>query len=96
MKDGRSIYLLGEGRLINLASAEGHPACVMDMSFSLQALATEYLKKNQGKLGNRVCNIPREIDEWVASLKLKSMGIAIDQLTREQEEYLVSWEGGTV
>lgn len=96
LKDGRSIYLLGEGRLINLASAEGHPACVMDMSFSLQALSTEYLKKNQGQLGNRVCNVPREIDEWVASLKLKSMGISIDQLTREQEEYLVSWEGGTV
>lgn len=96
LKDGRSIYLLGEGRLINLASAEGHPACVMDMSFSVQALSTEYLKKNQGKLGNRVCNVPREIDEWVASLKLKSMGVSIDQLTREQEEYLVSWEGGTV
>jgi adenosylhomocysteinase len=96
LKDGRSICLLGEGRLINLAAAEGHPACVMDMSFSVQALSTEYLKKNQGKLGNRVCNIPREIDEWVASLKLKSMGVSIDQLTREQEEYLVSWEGGTV
>lgn len=96
LKDGRSIYLLGEGRLINLAAAEGHPACVMDMSFSVQALSTEYLKKNQGQLGNRVCNVPREIDEWVASLKLKSMGVSIDQLTREQEEYLVSWEGGTV
>lgn len=96
LKDRRSIYLLGEGRLINLASAEGHPACVMDMSFSLQALASEYLKKNQGRLGNRVCNIPREIDEWVASLKLKSMGVSLDQLTREQEEYLVSWEAGTV
>ncbi len=96
LKNGHSIYLLGEGRLINLASAEGHPACVMDMSFSLQALATEYLKKNQGQLENRVYNVPREIDEWVASLKLKSMGVSIDSLTKEQEEYLVSWEAGTI
>ncbi|MFQ5862935.1 MAG: adenosylhomocysteinase [Candidatus Brocadiales bacterium] len=96
MKDGRTIYLLAEGRLINLASAEGHPSCVMDMSFSVQALATEYIKKNHGTLENHVYDVPREIDEWVASLKLKSMGISIDSLTKEQERYLVSWEAGTV
>ncbi|MDO8137282.1 MAG: adenosylhomocysteinase [Candidatus Brocadiales bacterium] len=95
LKNGRSIYLLAEGRLINLASAEGHPPCVMDMSFSVQALACEYLEKNRGTLENRVYNVPRETDQWVASLKLKSMGISIDKLTKEQEEYLVSWEAGT-
>lgn len=95
LKNSRSIYLLAEGRLINLASAEGHPPCVMDMSFSVQALACEYLEKNRGTLENRVYNVPRETDQWVASLKLKSMGISIDKLTKEQEEYLVSWEAGT-
>lgn len=95
LKNGRSIYLLAEGRLVNLASAEGHPPCVMDMSFSVQALACEYLEKNRGTLENRVYNVPRETDQWVASLKLKSMGISIDKLTKEQEEYLVSWEAGT-
>ncbi|MFQ5957019.1 MAG: adenosylhomocysteinase [Candidatus Brocadiales bacterium] len=96
MKDGRTIYLLAEGRLINLASAEGHPSCVMDMSFSVQALATEHIKKNYGTLENLVHDVPREIDEWVARLKLQSMGISIDSLTKEQEKYLVSWEAGTV
>lgn len=95
LKNSRSIYLLAEGRLVNLASAEGHPPCVMDMSFSVQALACEYLEKNRGTLENRVYNVPRETDQWVASLKLKSMGISIDKLTKEQEEYLVSWEAGT-
>ncbi len=96
MKDGRTIYLLAEGRLINLASAEGHPSCVMDMSFSVQALATEHIKKHHGTLENLVHDVPSEIDEWVASLKLKSMGISIDTLTKEQERYLVSWEAGTI
>ncbi len=95
LKNGRSIYLLGEGRLINLAAAEGHPACVMDMSFATQALATEYVVKNKGKFAAKVYEVPKEIDEWVASLKLKSMGITIDILTKEQEKYLASWEEGT-
>lgn len=95
LKNGRSISLLGEGRLINLAAAEGHPACVMDMSFATQALATEYVIKNKGKLVSKVYEVPKEIDQWVANLKLKSMGIAIDTLTKEQEKYLASWEEGT-
>ena len=95
LKNGRSIYLLAEGRLINLAAAEGHPACVMDMSFATQALTTEYAVKNKGKLVSRVYDVPKEIDQWVASLKLKSMGITIDTLTSEQEKYLTSWEEGT-
>ncbi|OHB87729.1 MAG: adenosylhomocysteinase [Planctomycetes bacterium RIFCSPHIGHO2_02_FULL_50_42] len=95
MKDGRTIYLLGEGRLINLASAEGHPACVMDMSFSVQALATEHIRENHDTLENRVYDVPHEIDEWIATLKLKSMGISIDSLTKEQKKYLTSWETGT-
>ncbi len=96
MKDGRTIYLLAEGRLINLASAEGHPACVMDMSFAVQALATEHIEKNHATLENHVYDVPHEIDGWIASLKLKSMGISIDLLTKEQEKYLVSWEAGTI
>jgi adenosylhomocysteinase len=95
MKDGRRIYLLGEGRLINLAAAEGHPASVMDMSFAVQALTTEYVVKNRGKLEPRVYGVPKEIDDWVARLKLASMGIGIDKLTAEQEKYLRSWEFGT-
>jgi adenosylhomocysteinase len=95
LKNGRSIYLLGEGRLINLAAAEGHPACVMDMSFATQALATEHVAKNKGKLTAKVYDVPKEIDKWVAGLKLKSMGITIDTLTKEQEKYLASWEEGT-
>lgn len=95
LKDGRRIHLLAEGRLINLSAAEGHPASVMDMSFAVQALTTEYAVKNKGKLKPKVHDVPREIDEWVARLKLKSMGIEIDTLTPEQKKYLSSWEMGT-
>jgi adenosylhomocysteinase len=95
LKDGRRLYLLGEGRLINLAAAEGHPASVMDMSFANQALCLEYLAKNQGKLEARVYPVPEEIDKQVAYLKLKSMGIKIDNLTPEQKKYLSSWQEGT-
>jgi adenosylhomocysteinase len=95
LKDGKSIYLLGEGRLINLAAAEGHPACVMDMSFATQALSTEYVMQNKGKLLPQVYEVPKDIDQWVASLKLQSMGIAIDKLTKAQVKYLASWEEGT-
>ncbi len=95
MEDGRRIYLLAEGRLINLAAAEGHPASVMDMSFAVQALTTEYVVKNREGLEARVYSVPREIDQWVARLKLETMGIHIDTLTPEQEEYLRSWELGT-
>ena len=95
LKDGRSLYLLGEGRLINLAAAEGHPASVMDMSFANQALCMEYLVKNRGKLEIKVHNVPEEIDKEVARLKLHAMGVAIDTLTAEQRKYLSSWEEGT-
>jgi len=95
LKDGRHIYLLGEGRLINLAAAEGHPASVMDMSFANQALCLEYMVKNQRKLEARVYPVPEEIDKQVAHLKLKSMGVEIDNLTSEQVKYLTSWEEGT-
>lgn len=94
-KDGRAINLLGEGRLINLASAEGHPSAVMDMSFANQALASEYLLKNQGKLSVGVHALPAAVDQEIASLKLKAMGITIDTLTPEQEAYLNSWQEGT-
>lgn len=94
LKDGRKIYLVGEGRLANLAAAEGHPASVMDMSFANQALAVEYLVKNKGRLENKVYDVPKEIDEWIARLKLKSMGIQIDSLTKEQDNYLHQWEKG--
>ncbi len=95
LKDGKKIYLLGEGRLINLAAAEGHPASVMDMSFANQALSAEYLSKEGKKLENKVYSVPLDIDRRIASLKLKSMGISIDSLTKEQEEYLCSWKLGT-
>ncbi|MEE9558031.1 MAG: adenosylhomocysteinase [Candidatus Brocadiales bacterium] len=95
LKNGRTIYLLAEGRLINLAAAEGHPACVMDMSFAVQSLATEYIKNNCDSFKKQVYDVPKEIDEWIASLKLKSMGISIDSLTKEQEKYLASWDVGT-
>ncbi len=95
LKGGRKIYLLGEGRLINLAAAEGHPAQVMDMSFANQALSAEYIAKHHRKLKRDVYNVPIEIDEKIASLKLKSMGIKIDTLTPEQKKYLTSWEMGT-
>jgi len=95
LKDGRRLYLLGEGRLINLAAAEGHPASVMDMSFANQALCLEYLVENKGKLEPKVYPVPEEIDKQVARLKLNSMGINIDSLTPEQEKYLTSWQEGT-
>jgi adenosylhomocysteinase len=95
LKDGRKINLLGEGRLINLAAAEGHPSAVMDMSFANQALAAEFLVKNKGKLANGVHALPPEIDREIAALKLKAMGIEIDVLTPEQEKYLNSWQEGT-
>ncbi len=95
MKDGRKINLLGEGRLINLASAEGHPASVMDMSFANQALAAEFMVKNAEKLEKRVYSVPAEIDAEIARIKLEAMGVKIDKLTPEQEKYLNSWEEGT-
>jgi adenosylhomocysteinase len=93
--DGRRLFLLGEGRLINLAGAEGHPAAVMDMSFANQALCAEYIARNAAKLEKKVYDVPAEIDNEVASLKLRAMGIAIDTLTDEQRRYLSSWEEGT-
>jgi adenosylhomocysteinase len=95
LRDGRKIYLLGEGRLINLAAAEGHPASVMDMSFANQALSAEYLMKNHASLEKKVYAVPQELDKRVAKLKLESMSIGIDRLTPEQEEYLASWSEGT-
>jgi adenosylhomocysteinase len=95
LHDGRRLHLLGEGRLINLAAAEGHPAAVMDMSFANQALCAEYVVANASKLEKRVYDVPDDIDKEVARLKLKAMGIAIDTLTEEQERYLSSWEEGT-
>lgn len=95
LDNGRHLYLLGEGRLINLAAAEGHPASVMDMSFANQALCLEYIVKNREKLEPRVYPVPEEIDKQVARIKLHSMGIGIDTLTPEQEKYLTSWEEGT-
>jgi adenosylhomocysteinase len=94
-EDGRKIYLLGEGRLINLASAEGHPASVMDMSFANQALCVEYLVKNHGTLAKKCFPVPQDIDKEVARMKLSAMGINIDVLTPEQVEYLASWSEGT-
>lgn len=95
LTNGTRLYILGEGRLVNLAAAEGHPAEVMDMSFANQALAAEYFVKNKGKLINKVYVLPNELDVQVASIKLKSMGIAIDSLTAEQKKYLSSWDEGT-
>jgi adenosylhomocysteinase len=93
MSDGRRLYLLADGRLINLAAAEGHPASVMDMSFATQALTTEY--SLQHRLDPRVYEVPQEIEDWISIAKLESMGIEIDELTAEQKEYLASWEMGT-
>src|SRR6187549_1083073 len=92
---GRSVIVLGEGRLINLAAAEGHPASVMDMSFANQALSAEYLVKNKGTLGKGVHVLPKEVDQEIASLKLRAMGVNIDELTPEMLEYMTSWETGT-
>ena len=94
-RDGRKIFLLGDGRLINLAAAEGHPAVVMDMSFANQALSAEYMVRNHKKLQNKVYPVPRDIDENIAALKLKSMGVRIDVLSAEQKKYLTSWQEGT-
>jgi adenosylhomocysteinase len=93
--DHRRIFILGEGRMINLASAEGHPASVMDMSFANQALTLEYLVKNASKLEKKVYSVPEEIDKKIAALKLSAMGVAIDTLTAEQVRYLASWQEGT-
>jgi adenosylhomocysteinase len=96
LADGRRIYLLADGRLVNLACAEGHPASVMDMSFANQALAAEYMVKNAADLEAGVHPVPREIDEGISALKLQTMGVAIDVLTPEQEAYLSEWREGTV
>ncbi|MBM4294668.1 MAG: adenosylhomocysteinase [Deltaproteobacteria bacterium] len=95
LKDGKCLYLLGEGRLVNLAAAEGHPACVMDMSFANQALATEFIYKNHARLERQVYTVPLEIDREIARLKLQAMGVIIDHLTPEQEKYLASYDLGT-
>ena len=95
LENGKKIFVLGEGRLVNLAAAEGHPAEVMDMSFANQALAAEYFIKNEGKLSNKVYVLPKELDTEVASLKLKAMGVGFDRLTAEQKKYLSTWSEGT-
>ncbi len=95
LQDGRRLYLLGEGRLVNLAAAEGHPAAVMDMSFANQALGAEWIAQNAQKLEKKVYEIPHEVDEEIARLKLHAMGIQIDYLTDEQQRYLASWQEGT-
>ena len=92
LSNGKSVYVLAEGRLVNLVAAEGHPASVMDMSFANQALGIEFIVKNKGKLENKLYTLPLELDQKIASLKLESMGIHIDTLTKEQEEYLNSWK----
>lgn len=92
---GKRLFLLAEGRLVNLAAAEGHPASVMDMSFATQALASEWAVKNRNKLSTEVYNVPTVVEEWVATIKLASMGIQMDRLTREQKTYLSSWNVGT-
>jgi len=95
LPNGRRIYLLAEGRLINLAAAEGHPASVMDMSFATQALTAEWVVKNAGKLEVKVHRVPKHVEDWVSTLKLETMGISIDELTPEQKKYLSSWDIGT-
>jgi adenosylhomocysteinase len=95
LQDGRKLFVLGEGRLVNLAAAEGHPASVMDMSFANQALGAEWIALNHHRLENEVYELPHEVDEEIARLKLHAMGIAIDYLTEEQERYLTSWQEGT-
>ena len=95
LKSGKKLYVIGSGRLVNLAAAEGHPASVMDMSFATQALATEFCVKNKGKLPKKVINVPREIEEYISTTKLASMGITIDAMTADQKKYSESWEHGT-
>ena len=95
MQDGRKLYLLGEGRLINLAAAEGHPSAVMDMSFANQALCAEYMAQTAHTLEKKVYAVPTDIDQEIGALKLRAMGITIDTLTTEQQKYLDSWDVGT-
>lgn len=95
LKNGKKVFLLAEGRLVNLASAEGHPAEVMDMSFANQALAAKWILEHKGKLKNKVYRLPEKMDKMIASLKLKSMGVSIDRLTTEQRKYLSTWQEGT-
>ena len=95
LKNGKRVYLLGEGRLINLAAAEGHPSSVMDMSFANQALSAEYMARNHGQMQKKVYPVPEEIDREIARLKLESLGVKIDTLTEEQRAYLASWHMGT-
>jgi adenosylhomocysteinase len=95
LKTGKKIYVIGSGRLVNLAAAEGHPASVMDMSFATQALATEFCVNNKGKLGNKVIDVPQELVDSIASAKLATMGIKIDSMTADQKKYSTSWEHGT-
>jgi adenosylhomocysteinase len=95
LRNGKSVIVLGEGRLVNLAAAEGHPSAVMDMSFANQAMACEYLVKNKGKLEPGLHSIPVEVDKEIARLKLQAMGITIDSLTADQTEYINSWTSGT-
>ena len=95
LTDGRKLYLAGEGRLVNLAAAEGHPASVMDMSFANQAMSAAYLREHAGELPNNVFPVPEHLDQEIALLKLAAMGIDIDALTAEQEAYLSSWTSGT-
>jgi adenosylhomocysteinase len=95
LKNGRRVSLLGEGRLVNLATAEGHPSSVMDMSFANQALGAEFIVKNYKKLEKKVYPVPADIDKEISRLKLAGMGVSIDKLTKEQVKYLASWEMGT-
>jgi adenosylhomocysteinase len=95
LADGRRLYLVADGRLVNLSAAEGHPALVMDMSFANQALSLEYASRNAGELDRKVYPVPPEIDREIARLKLETMGVDIDQLTAEQARYLASWDEGT-
>lgn len=95
LSDGKVINILGEGRLVNLACAEGHPASVMDMSFATQALSSEYVVKNKGKLDKKVYVLPSEVEQSIAATKLATMNVSIDELTEEQIKYLNSWEAGT-
>jgi adenosylhomocysteinase len=95
LADGRRLYLVADGRLVNLAAAEGHPALVMDMSFANQALAAEYAVQNAGSLERKVYGVPEEIDKEIARLKLETMGVPIDTLTEDQAKYLASWDEGT-
>ena len=95
LKKGPRLYVLGQGRLVNLAAAEGHPPSVMDMSFATQALATEFCVRNKGNLGHHVHTVPVELEQYVAREKLGSMGISIDELTGDQKKYMSGWEQGT-